>query len=223
MSFGTNCGKATKVVWKNLAKGGPKGNQTFQRGAAPRESLITRGTSCGQISRQFLRLFHSYSDFRLQKPKRICPAGCVWTYSGFPAGVSDSVNSRRRFLKPEVCWNKWQANHAILTSNMKAIQKATTEEKKLDLIWEWSQFCIFIKRFFQQERPLLLWLLQTEKSPKGLSGKSCLKEVFGVIRLSWGKVSLPNGPPGATCLFTRLEESSLVPAGFLTAQFLQKS
>ena len=27
---------------------------------------------------------------------------------------------------------------------------------------------------------------------------------------------------GATCLFTRLVESSLVPAGFLTAQFLQE-
>ena len=27
---------------------------------------------------------------------------------------------------------------------------------------------------------------------------------------------------GATCPFTRLEESSLVPAGFLTAQFLQE-
>ena len=27
----------------------------------------------------------------------------------------------------------------------------------------------------------------------------------------------------AICLFTRLEESSLVPAGFLTAQFLQKT
>ena len=26
-----------------------------------------------------------------------------------------------------------------------------------------------------------------------------------------------------TCLFTRLEESSLVPAGFLTLQFLQKT
>ena len=30
-------------------------------------------------------------------------------------------------------------------------------------------------------------------------------------------------PCKATCLFTRLEESSLVPAGFLTAQFLQKT
>ena len=29
--------------------------------------------------------------------------------------------------------------------------------------------------------------------------------------------------PSSTCLFTRLEESSLVPAGFLTAQFLQKT
>ena len=27
----------------------------------------------------------------------------------------------------------------------------------------------------------------------------------------------------ATCLFTRLEEFSLVPAGFLTAQFMQKT
>ena len=30
-------------------------------------------------------------------------------------------------------------------------------------------------------------------------------------------------PTGKTCLFTRLEESILVPAGFLTAQFLQKT
>ena len=29
-------------------------------------------------------------------------------------------------------------------------------------------------------------------------------------------------PPNSTCLFTRLKESSLVPVGFLTAQFLQK-
>ena len=31
------------------------------------------------------------------------------------------------------------------------------------------------------------------------------------------------GELGATCLFTRLVESSLVPAWFLTAQFLQKT
>ena len=33
----------------------------------------------------------------------------------------------------------------------------------------------------------------------------------------------PRAPLRSTCLFTRLEESSLVPAGFLTSQFLQKS
>ena len=32
-----------------------------------------------------------------------------------------------------------------------------------------------------------------------------------------------NSAPASTCLFTRLAESSLVPAGFLTAQFLQKT
>ena len=34
---------------------------------------------------------------------------------------------------------------------------------------------------------------------------------------------LPLGCAPPTCLFTRLEESSLVPAGFLTAQLLQKT
>ena len=33
----------------------------------------------------------------------MCPAGVVRTYSGFPAGYSDSVKSRLGFLKPEVC------------------------------------------------------------------------------------------------------------------------
>ena len=36
------------VVWKKLPQGGCKGNQTFLRGAAPKESLMTRGTSHGQ-------------------------------------------------------------------------------------------------------------------------------------------------------------------------------
>ena len=41
----------------------------------PREIRLFRG---GQISRQFLRLFHCYSYFRLQKPKGTCPIGVVW-------------------------------------------------------------------------------------------------------------------------------------------------
>ena len=36
-NFGTNSGKATDVVRINLPKGGPEGNQTIPRGAAPRE------------------------------------------------------------------------------------------------------------------------------------------------------------------------------------------
>ena len=49
---GTNSAvaKAAGVVFKSLPYGGLKGNQTFPRGAAPKESLITRGTSRGQNS-----------------------------------------------------------------------------------------------------------------------------------------------------------------------------
>ena len=36
-------------------------------------------------------------------------------------------------------------------------------------------------------------------------------------------VEMLEGGDRATCQFTRLEESSLVPVGFLTAQFLQKT
>ena len=56
--FGKNSGKAAGVVCKNLPQGGPEENQTLLRGVTPRECLITRGTSRGQISRQFLSLFH---------------------------------------------------------------------------------------------------------------------------------------------------------------------
>ena len=51
------------------------------------------GPPVGIFARQFLRLFHCKSDFRLQKPKRMCPAGAVWTYSGFPSGKYDGVKS----------------------------------------------------------------------------------------------------------------------------------
>ena len=34
---------------ENLPYGGPESNQTFLRGTVWKESLITRGTSCGQI------------------------------------------------------------------------------------------------------------------------------------------------------------------------------
>ena len=44
----TNSGKSLGIVWK-FATGGPLGNQTFPLGCAPQESLITRGTSLGQI------------------------------------------------------------------------------------------------------------------------------------------------------------------------------
>ena len=39
---GTNTGKSKGDVLKNLPQGGPEGNQTFLRGAALKESLITR-------------------------------------------------------------------------------------------------------------------------------------------------------------------------------------
>ena len=41
--------KVLKVCLENLPMGGPSGNQTFLWGCAPQESLITLGTSQGQI------------------------------------------------------------------------------------------------------------------------------------------------------------------------------
>ena len=41
ISLGKTVESPKGVVWKNLPLGGPKGYQTFPRGAAPRESLIT--------------------------------------------------------------------------------------------------------------------------------------------------------------------------------------
>ena len=68
----------------------------------PRESPMSRGTSCGQISRQFLRHFHSKSDFRLQKPEKCVPQELSEYIPGFPAGLSvhckyqtTSVGSRK--------------------------------------------------------------------------------------------------------------------------------
>ena len=55
--FGTNSGKARGVVWIDLPFGGPEGNQTFPRGAAPRETLLTQGTSRGQICQTILKAF----------------------------------------------------------------------------------------------------------------------------------------------------------------------
>ena len=49
--------KAAGVFWINLPWGGPEGNQTFPRGAAPRESLITQGTSRGQIGQTIPEAF----------------------------------------------------------------------------------------------------------------------------------------------------------------------
>ena len=47
--FGINGGKSAVVVWENLPYGIPESHQTFPRGAAPRESLMTLGNSIGQI------------------------------------------------------------------------------------------------------------------------------------------------------------------------------
>ena len=46
---GTNSGQSVGVVGKNLPQGIPESHQTFLRSAAPRDSLMTRGNSRGQI------------------------------------------------------------------------------------------------------------------------------------------------------------------------------
>ena len=48
--FGTNSEKSKGVVWKKLLLGGPEGNQGGPDGLSDSKSLITQGTSHGQIS-----------------------------------------------------------------------------------------------------------------------------------------------------------------------------
>ena len=54
--------------------------------------------------------------------------------------------------------------------------------------------------------------------------RSKLSDIFTVIQniILYSVYKEPRNGMPATCLSTRLEESSLIPAGFLTAQFLQK-
>ena len=103
LNCGTNRGKSEGVVWKNLPKGGPEGNQTCLRGAAPSESLMTQGTSRGQIFKTipedfplFVRLWASRTE--------------VYAAQSYPMGLSgetvlsylhksDSVKSRLWWLK----------------------------------------------------------------------------------------------------------------------------
>ena len=71
--FGTNSGKSEGVVWINLPLGGPKSNETFLRGTAPKESLITQGTSRGEILHTILEDFPIFSDFWIKTVKIMQP------------------------------------------------------------------------------------------------------------------------------------------------------
>ena len=51
-----------------------------------------------------------------------------------------------------------------------------------------------------------------------LAAKSSSRSLVICPSVRW-----PVGPSGSTCLFTRLEEYSLVPTRFLTAHFLQET
>ena len=53
----------------NLSLRGSESNQTFPRGAAPTESLINQGTSCGQILQTNPEDFPMFFDFRIQTVK----------------------------------------------------------------------------------------------------------------------------------------------------------
>ena len=45
------------VVWKTFPFGGLEGNPTFLRGAPPKDSLITQGTSCGYFFKEHRKVF----------------------------------------------------------------------------------------------------------------------------------------------------------------------
>ena len=119
--FETNSGKAAGFS-RNY-----EGDQTVLRGAAPKDSLITSGTSCGRKIPAML--FHCMSDFGVQKFKRIQLRACLTKIqreasdspdslsiegSDFPEGIawrnclavnanSFLLKSRLWFLKPKVC------------------------------------------------------------------------------------------------------------------------
>ena len=65
--------KVQRVIWKSLPYGGPEGNQTFQRGPAPKESLITQGPPVGKFSTQTLRTLHRFSEFWIKTVKIMRP------------------------------------------------------------------------------------------------------------------------------------------------------
>ena len=90
-----------------FAQGGPQGNQTFLRGAAPRESLITRGTSHGQIFQTipkdfplFVRLWASKTE---EDVAQSCPMGLSGEIVDLDLLKSDSVKSTLWWLKNKVC------------------------------------------------------------------------------------------------------------------------
>ena len=66
-------GKSVGVVWKNLPYGMPKSHQVFPRGGAPRESLMTKVKSSGQIFQTIPEDFHCVSDFRIKTLKIMRP------------------------------------------------------------------------------------------------------------------------------------------------------
>ena len=96
--FGTHSEKSEGVVWKNLPSGDPKGNQTFPRGAAPRKSLITQGTSCGQIFQKipedFSLLVRLWALKTEDYASQSCPMGLFVETVGSNLLKSDSVKSR---------------------------------------------------------------------------------------------------------------------------------
>ena len=65
-------------------------------------------------------------------------------------------------------------------------------------------------------------------SIQGIDGEDCVEGYYATAQ--WNdahcsdlKAWVGGAGEGETCLFTRLEQSSLVPVGFLTAQFLKKT
>ena len=94
-NYGTNSGKSKGVVWEN-----------FPRGTAPRESLITRGTSHGQTLQTIPEDFSLFVRLWASKTEEDAAQSCPMVLSGETVGSdllkSDSVRSRLWWLKNKV-------------------------------------------------------------------------------------------------------------------------
>ena len=85
-----------------MPSGGPDGNQIFPKGAAPRESLTSRGQIFQTIPEDFSLFVRLWASKTEEDAAQSCPMGLSGETVGSDLLKSDSVKSRLRWLKNKV-------------------------------------------------------------------------------------------------------------------------